>query len=181
MTEDPRSGDAGASAEEVEAARRLAESMETGLRPSGEREVADVLRLFEALAAADRSDEVGLRKLRNELAADAGRGHRRSFRGIAAAVAVVAAGVLLAVLLLRLSGGPSARAVDERERQARDAFATASGPEASSRQAQLYDRQWRSRLDSVLEDRRFTMLSEQVSSFASDGATRPAQNPGGAS
>ncbi|HVN76698.1 MAG TPA: hypothetical protein VMT19_10310 [Thermoanaerobaculaceae bacterium] len=192
MTESDAANGTRATADELEAARLMAEALERGNAGAAGIEALAVVRLFEAVAAPGEVEEIAPRRLRGLLVRAASRPPaRRAFLRaleIAATIAVLAA---LGTLLHRSGGGPGESVLGARADAARaavQAVASSAGTtEMSARRVEtVSDEQWRSRLDALLEEQRIARLATGGSQGtaevgATPRATRSVPTPGGAS
>ena len=159
--------------EEVQAARRLAEAIDSGATSGADPEELAVVRFLEAVSGAAASDEIAARSLRNELTARASRRLRvGTVRHIAAVAAAVAGVALLSIFFLRSSARPSESVLVAREEAARAAVVEVAGSwgaqvEPSRRIAAVSEQQWRLRFADQLDSERF----EQLASGSSAGST----------
>jgi len=180
-------------AEEVQAARALADVIEGKAEDGADVEALAVVRLFEALSAS-ATDETATRRLRNELAA---RATRRPRAGLARHAAAIAAGIgfaaLLGALLLRSSVRTRESVLAAREGAARAAVAEVAGSwgstvESSRRIVAVSERQWSFRLSDQLDSERLEQLAGGSSAGstnsrgpAAPALTRTVPTPGGPS
>jgi len=180
--------------EEVQAARRLAEAIDSGATSGADPEELAVVRFLEAVSGAAASDEIAARSLRNELTARASRRLRvGTVRHIAAVAAAVAGVALLSIFFLRSSARPSESVLVAREEAARAAVVEVAGSwgaqyEPSRRIAAVSEQQWRLRFADQLDSERFEQLaSESSAGFTNhrgqvtSPSTRTIPTPGGSS
>ena len=173
-----------ATAEELEAAARLARALENGLPAEADPEAAAVVLLLGAVAGAEKPDSIRAARLRADLVRKASRPHRRLWtRHAAAAALVLAAGAALLVMNFRRPVSPAGeQLMAGREQAAREALASVaklSGYE--SRQELIYDAQWQIRLDASLETSRYGQLAGEASASAAEGSSLSTNSRGGSS
>jgi len=152
-------------ADELEAARRLADALEKRRTEAPAVEGLAVARLLEPVTAAGAGDDLASRRLRKELVDVASRRPARQFaRFTLPLTAAIAVAVLLAALLRHVPGRPSAEVLVAREEAARAAAIAVAGSwgdedESSRRIAAVSEQQWRSRLAGLLAAGRVETLA----------------------
>ncbi len=145
--------------EELRAARRLAEALESERPASGGDDSAGVVGLLHTAAREVNVDEVALRRLRGELVARASRRRGRPlWRPIAAAAAAAAAVGLVAILAGRMTSRPAESLLAQREQMARAALSTVAATGGNG-VAGAYETRWQVRSESNLERARYQRLT----------------------
>lgn len=163
--------------EEILAARRLAEALESNPRALQEWETTRVVHLLEATRGA-APDELATRRLRRELVTEARRRpRRRPWKPIAVAAASAAVFGLLALFAGRMAGGPEERLLVEREQMARAALSSVAATGGTGL-AGAYESRWAYRNDSNLESARYQRLTGTAATASSGAAFVPSSKGG---
>jgi hypothetical protein len=167
VSEHKRFDESPATAEDLQAARRLADAVEGGMAVAADVEALGVARLLETVSKPGVSDNLAARRLRNELTARAGgRPRLRSARSIVPIAAAVAGVAFLSVFFWRSPARTSDGVLAARQETARAAVVAvatswAANDALSRRLAAVSEQQWRSRLTTMIDRGRFEQLAAE--------------------